>query len=188
MEMRNCDQDALRTRDGNTQLRSRCIMIENRYWYEDALRWICKNKMQMHWDGDAQLRSRRATEIKMHNCDAQLRCIKMEMCNWDWVFTEMRMHNWDRDGDAQLRCRWRCATEIEMPQDGVTQMRWRCIKMEMHKLRSRCIKIKMRNWDQDGNVQLRDSDAAPMVAVATNCNCSPTRKVIALVNSLKCHS
>ena len=127
MEMRNCDQDALRTRDGNTQLRSRCIMIENRYWYEDALRWICKNKMQMHWDGDAQLRSRRATEIKMHNCDAQLRCIKMEMCNWDWVFTEMRMHNWDRDGDAQLRCRWRCATEIEMHQDGDAQT-----EIEMH--------------------------------------------------------
>ena len=67
-------------------------------------------------------------------------------------------------------------------------LRSRYIKMEMHELRSRCIKIKMRNWDQDGNVQLRDSDAAPMVAVATNCNCSPTRKVIALVNSLKCHS
>ena len=201
MEMCNWDWDASRWGctseieihwDGDAQQRSRwkyTTEIEVHHDRESQLIWRCIKMDTQKYDADA-LRWRCATEIKTRNWDqdAQLRCIKMEMCNWDWVFTEMRMHNWDRDGDAQLRCRWRCATEIEMHQDGVTQMRWRCIKMEMHKLRSRCIKIKMRNWDQDGNVQLRDSDAAPMVAVATNCNCSPTRKVIALVNSLKCHS
>ena len=142
-----------------------------------------------NWDRDEQLRSRCTTEMHQDG-DVHLR----SSIHWDeeaqlrfrWSYaTEIQMHH---NGDAQLRFRWRCATEIEMHQDGVTQMRSRCIEMEMHKLRSRCIKIKMRNWDQDGNVQLRDSDAAPMVAVATNCNCSPTRKVIALVNSLKCHS